>query len=109
VVGPEPRRPLLDVLRQGLGVGVHRLLGDGEAHVGVHTVRGGVWEEGHAVPVEPRPEGGEGEEEKKKKKKKNSRVILMSVCLSVCVSVCLSVCVCVSTHLLEKARCEGEQ
>lgn len=38
MVGPEPRSPLLDVFHHSLGIGVHRLLGDGQAHVGVNSI-----------------------------------------------------------------------
>lgn len=60
MVGPEPRSPLLDVLRHGLSVRVHRLLGDGEAHVGVDSIFGGVREQSDTVPVET---GSEVEEQ----------------------------------------------
>lgn len=54
VVGPEPRGPLLDVLHHRFCVGVHRLLGDGQAHVGVNSIFRWVGEQGDSVPVETR-------------------------------------------------------
>lgn len=52
MVCPKPRSPLLDVVHHSLGVGINRLLGDGQAHVGVDAVFRGIGEQGDSVPVE---------------------------------------------------------
>lgn len=54
VVSPKPCCPLLDVLHHGLGIGVYCLLSDRQAHVGVDSIFGWVWEQGNSVPVETR-------------------------------------------------------
>lgn len=56
MVCPEPRCPLLDVLHHGLGIGVQRLFGDRQAHVGVDAVFRGVREQSHTIPIETRAE-----------------------------------------------------